>query len=308
MPKTICLHHNDMDGIASAAIVRRALGKDVEMREMRYGFDSTRDIEEGSTLYFVDFCPKTVEEMTKLLDELKCTVFVLDHHKTAYDIFKDFEHEKLTKIFDLEQAGCQITWKHFNPEVPTPRVIHLIGEYDRWDHSDPQTLPTYYGLMFMEQDPTVDEMWEELIAPKPLPKNSDGLQMGMTAHEILMNMGTTALMYKELQEAGEMRKAHVVDLHGIKTVVVNGSFADSYAFNSFFADKDKSAGVQAMCWYYRTPRGSWKYSVRTAPNTDTDVTLIATKYKGGGGHAGSAGFTTDELIPEIANSHLKESE
>jgi len=34
---TLCIYHNDADGRASAAIVRRALGHDVTLYEMKYG-------------------------------------------------------------------------------------------------------------------------------------------------------------------------------------------------------------------------------------------------------------------------------
>lgn len=307
MPKTICFYHDDLDGIASAAIVRRKLGKEVELREMRYGMDSTKDVEEGSEIYFVDFSPRGQEELKTLVEDLNCKVTIIDHHKTAYNQFigKTLSGkmvENTTYKIDMSKAGCQLTWEFFYPEEKMPTIIHHIGEYDRWDHSDPLTLPLYYGMMFMEPDPSLDEMWNEIIQPTELPKNEDGLKMGLTLAEILVNMGETALRYRALREEYDMRRTHVVTLHGIKTAVCNGSFPDSYAFNSFFADEEKSKGVEAMCWYYRTPKGTWKYSLRSAPGTDTDVSQIAEQYPGGGGHPGSAGFVSDELLPEIANS------
>ena len=80
---TLCLHHNDTDGRASAAIVRRALGPAVILIEMDYGDPVPWEaIDQASNVVVVDFS-LPLEDMKRIADERELTW--IDHHKTALE-------------------------------------------------------------------------------------------------------------------------------------------------------------------------------------------------------------------------------
>jgi len=117
---TLCLHHNDADGRACGAIVRRALGKEVNFYEMDYGDSLPLDlIVVSDHIIIVDFSlPK--EEMEMLAAYHQFTW--IDHHKSALDEM-DGTADSWAGIRDTSEAACVLSWRYFFPEYPVPRGL-----------------------------------------------------------------------------------------------------------------------------------------------------------------------------------------
>jgi hypothetical protein len=150
MTKTICVHHNkDLDGYSSGAIVKRKF-PDCELIGWDYG-NPVPEIPKGSKLIIIDIC-FPMEDMMKLADENDVTW--IDHHlsqKVEFDILVDERKDKITYVYQLGIAACEIGWKHFFPDEKLPAAILLLGEYDTWRKQDIERwntmiMPFQYGI------------------------------------------------------------------------------------------------------------------------------------------------------------------
>ena len=156
----LCLHHNDADGRASAAIVRRALGADVEFYEIDFGEPVPWDlIEQADQVVMVDFSLPPVE-MQRLVN---ATEFIwIDHHISALESMAGIADD-WPGAREIDEAGCVLTWKYFFPNKPVPRAIVLIGDRDIWRWAEQDTGAFDEGLYQQDTRPENDELWQPLL-------------------------------------------------------------------------------------------------------------------------------------------------
>lgn len=286
---TWCFHHNDLDGYTAAGIVNKAVEGPINNVEAYYGMDILKDREftDEDVVYFVDFCP--TREQFDAIKKQVARVVIIDHHDRP-----DFADAEFDGAIDTESnlAGCELAWNYFFTGQAIPEFVHHIGRYDVWDHRHPDTLKLYYGAMMMETDPSNTELWEELFNPTS-PVDEDGNKRGFTTVEILKNMGSTALLYRSIQDEYKTHNMYVTEHNGLKILCLNGYCEDSYSFAQWFA-KHPDEDIDAVAWYYRIKNGKYKYSIRNRKDT-VDVGEIARSF-GGGGRTGTAGFVTDEIV------------
>ena len=158
---TLCLHHNDADGRACGAIVRRALGTEVTLYEMDYGESLPLDlVVVADHILIVDFSlPKA--EMEKLAAYHEFTW--IDHHKSSLDEM-DGTADAWAGVRDISEAACVLTWRYFFPNQPVPRAIKLIGDRDIWRWAEKDTGAFNEGLYQNYTRPDNDGLWEPLLA------------------------------------------------------------------------------------------------------------------------------------------------
>ncbi len=146
--QTLCLHHNDTDGRASAAIVRRALGPQVRLYEMSYGDSLPLEyLLTADHLIIVDFSlPR--EEMENLAAYHQITW--IDHHKSAIEELAG-SADDWPGIRDVGEAACVLTWQYYFPDQRVPKSIKLIGDRDIWRWAEPETGPFNEGIRVYSQ-------------------------------------------------------------------------------------------------------------------------------------------------------------
>lgn len=266
---TLCLHHNDADGRACGAIVRRALGKEVNLYEMDYGDSLPLDlILVADHILIVDFSlPK--EEMGKLADYHQFTW--IDHHKSALDEM-DGTADSWSGIRDTSEAACVLTWRYFFPDQPVPKTVILIGDRDIWRWAEKDTGAFNEGLYQHYTRPNNDELWEPLLDNDP---------------EILAKMIETGGTIREAR-LREIRRAiprysFSVTFEGYRTLVIN------LRGSGDLGEKIRMMGYQmGYCYVDKVSEGQLMTYV-TLYSDQIDVSQIAKEF-GGGGHAGAAGF------------------
>ena len=157
---TICLHHNDADGRASAAIVRRALGTDVTLYEMNYGDPIPWEIITSTDrVVIVDFSlPR--EDMLRITQ--RNDFIWIDHHISAIEELSGIS-ESWAGIRDTREAACVLTWRYFFPNQPVPRPIVLIGDRDAWHWREEETGAFDEGLYQQDTHPENDALWGPLL-------------------------------------------------------------------------------------------------------------------------------------------------
>lgn len=274
----VCIHHCDHDGWCSAAIVRSVF-PNCKMIEMDYGRKAPFDqINEGDTVYMVDFCLEPIEEMVKLND--MCELIWIDHHTSSIKEAArvNFNPEGLRII---GKSGCELTWEYLRSGKRIPTAVHFLGRYDVWDHSDPRILPFHYGMMLEDASPVNDILWNKLF--------SDDEKL--LAH--IMTRGAICYDYQmALNKA--YSEAHVFDvkIDGFRGIALNVARCSSLAFSDVW-DPEK---YDVMISFSYMPDSVSVSIYSDKPNID--VSEIALKY-GGGGHVSASGFafkTFDEFL------------
>lgn len=258
-----------MDGLASGAIVRRALMPDVDLIEINYGDPIPwKEIEAASQIVLVDFS-LPIEDMKRLADGRE---FVwIDHHKTAMEAMKDVAKEWQGKR-DLGEAACVLTWQYYFPKMPVPKAIVLIGDRDIWRWAEEHTGSFNEGLFHQDTHAENDELWN------PLLDNDADLINQLIEEGIILHAARLLNIQRQVSSIG-----HEIVFEGHKTLVVNargtGEMGDYI---------NKSGYAIGYCYIDNIQEGKLTTSV-TLYSKVVDVSDIACKF-GGGGHAGAAGF------------------
>ncbi len=266
---TLCLHHNDTDGRASAAIVRRALGPTIRLYEMDYQ-DSIplEHILTADKIIIVDFSlPR--EEMAKLARYHQ--LIWIDHHKTAIDDLAEIS-ASLPGLRDLSEAACVLTWQYFFPGQPLPKAVRLIGDRDIWRWAEKDTGPFTEGLYQQDTRPTNDALWKPLL-DDDLSLVEEITQKGKILRDARM---------KEIRRMIRRRGFEVL-FEGFRTLVINTRGSGD------IGQQARDLGYQvAYCYIDSLLQGEVTTFV-TLYAGEVDVAAIAKKF-GGGGHRGAAGF------------------
>jgi oligoribonuclease NrnB/cAMP/cGMP phosphodiesterase (DHH superfamily) len=267
--EVICLHHNDTDGRASAAIVRHSLGEEVWLYEMGYGDSIPLErVLTADHIIILDFSlPKL--EMVKLATYHELTW--IDHHKSSitelYDISASWPG-----IRDTNEAACVLTWKYFFPDIPVPKAVKLIGDRDIWRWSEPETGPFNEGLYQLDTRPFNDNLWGQLF--------ENNLEFINTIIE-----NGSVLREARLRDIRRtiLRRGYPVIIDGIKTLAIN------IRGSGDIGQHVRSMGYEmAYCYVENLHNGKLTTFV-SLYSDELDVSKIAERF-GGGGHSGAAGF------------------
>lgn len=281
----ICFYHDDADGRCAGAIVYKYIQEEFpntskKFIKINYGWPIPFEIiEPNEQVYIVDF-HFSVEDMKKLFD-ITPNVKVFDHHKSAAEVVNRYPDDVWVCLDpDGDFAGCELVWLNlfFNEEMPI--AIKLIADRDKWAWKyGSKTAKFNTGLKLYSHHPE-DEIWNELLDDEG---NRDIL-------DEITDSGTVCIQYRD-SLCKEFREEWGFEalLDGYKCYVINlllrGSSSEA------FGDKLKEYDVCAAIVYCN---GTWKVSLRSEK---VDVSEIAKKFPGGGGHANSAGFEGVKELP-----------
>ncbi len=266
---TICLHHNDTDGRACAAITRRALGPDVWLYEMDYGDSLPLEyILTADHIILVDFS-LTKDEMIQIATYHHLTW--IDHHKSAIQELEEAS-QSWPGVRDTSEAACVLTWRYFFPNLPTPYAITLIGDRDIWRWAETDTGAFNEGLYQRDTRPLNDALW------RPLLDNNDEVLDEILSHGRILRDARLRDIRRTLLSRGfpasiEGQQALVINLRGsgdIGQQIRNMGYEMAYCYVDYFQDGEITTFV-------------------TLYSSGVDVSVIAQRF-GGGGHEGAAGF------------------
>lgn len=267
--QTLCLHHNDTDGRASGAIIRRALGKEIWLYEMDYSDSLPMEhVIRSDKIVIVDFSlPKN--EMEKLAEYHDLTW--IDHHKSSIEEMQEIS-ENWPGIRDLGEAACILTWQYYFPNEPVPYAIKLIGDRDIWRWSEKDTGAFNEGLYQLDTRPFNDTLWEPLL-------NDD---REIVKEIILEGNILREARLRDIRRTLQYRGFPVViEGHSVLAVNIRGS--------GDIGEYVRKMGYDiAYCYVDNFHNGELTTFV-TLYSKDIDVSQIAARF-GGGGHQGAAGF------------------
>lgn len=255
--------------------------------------------EDFDEIYIVDL---SVDELMAR-PELRDKIVWIDHHKSAIDKWKDvpFAGYRIDGV-----AACRLCWQWFwrshgpeedyrpqkddfvNRKVEEPTLIRLAGMYDVWDHRDPDAKALQFGLRAID-GPKMDALIHYQFACGPK-DDVDRLYLNP-----IIESGHLIKSYCDRNNDDYAATcAHTLQWEGLTFCALNiGQRGNSDLLRGGLKPEHQAC----FAWRFIGPTGKAMVSLYHAPgHEDIDLSLIATKY-GGGGHRGACGFqvTLDEL-------------
>lgn len=280
-------HHNDADGRCAAAIVGYAFqgkAKSLQYVEVDYSHEvDFTTILPDSHVFIVDysFDPDVLRELLSITER----VIWIDHHKTAIEKSKGFN---IAGVRSDDKAACELTWEYFFPKgstryKPKPQIVKLIGDRDTWawKYGD-RTRYCHEGLLSVNHDPDQQAFWYHLF--------EDGRGIAINA---LMQDGEVVWRYKRGYNRDLMKNSYLASFEGHTCLVLNTQRPNSEIFDCAPEYVPMSRAEILIGFFYSGVK--WTISMYSK---SVDVSEIA-KRRGGGGHVGAAGFTTDVLPREF---------
>lgn len=290
----ILYHANCRDGFAAAWAARRLFGHNAEYVPLAHGKipDGFPFKDEG--ILFLDIClPRE-----QMLEIQKNAAFlkVYDHHKTAEADLLDFPAAEGTSVvFDMDRSGAGIAWdvihrvnsptcyecgaratvsNEHQPGCPVrrPWFIDYVEDRDLWKFALPDSKPINAFIGTLKLD---FKEWDHLEHITPLAATAAGL----------------AVERKVSAYASEVTKnARMIHTDFGMAAVVNAPQVDISETLAHLLEIRPEADF-SVGWWQRAD-GLFQHGLRSRPDSDIDVSVIAKTF-GGGGHQHAAGFQAD---------------
>lgn len=298
------------------------LGWEIETSHIHNGGLTTRlaQWDDYDEIYIVDL---SVDELMAR-PELRDKIVWIDHHKSAI--------EKWDHIGDVTRmvgyridgvAACRLCWQWFTAhtgphgdprihpadrnlpqkhdyagrEVCEPQLIRLAGEYDIWDHRDPDAKSLQFGLRALSQIDFEELVKQEFRWATQPQTESEHIRIAAVLH-----FGRAIKSYCDKQnDEYSAAYARTLEWEGLKFCCLNiGQRGNSDLLRGGIKPEHQA------CFAWRhTGDGVMVSLYHIEGHSDIDLSKIAVKY-GGGGHRGACGFRVtlkqlDEILSQKVN-------
>jgi oligoribonuclease NrnB/cAMP/cGMP phosphodiesterase (DHH superfamily) len=269
--KIICYYHDDLDGIASAAIVKNYFQSDIELIRVNYGDMWKSEDVEGNEVFVLDF---SFPSMMDLAHSCRVLNWV-DHHRTAMEQQKRaWNSEDIFGIRSLDKSGCELTFEYMNPAgKPVPDIIKYIGDMDMWKFNYKRTRVICEAAQYDLTGPNSD-LWPILFTPALADQILDDLEVH----------GSMLLEAKRQRVKRIFEKGTDVTLFGQRARLMNATSDISEAGEYVYSQSEYDMAVM-----WQVVSGEVVLSFRS---NSVDVGKIAEQF-GGGGHKAASGATVD---------------
>lgn len=262
----VVLYHNDCtDGFSSAWVAWKKFGQKADYIGIDPGTAPIAGLKDKE-IYMVDLI-YPIQYLKKLVATNKKFV-AIDHHISNQKTFELVPEG----LFGLNHSGAVLTWTYFYPETKIPKLLQHVEDMDLWRFKMPGTKGI---IAFLD---TVDfdfKKWSNMT------KNIDN----KIKYSQYLRKGEFIMKYQDqLIENIISNHAMLVDFFGYKTYAVNSPVFNSQIANTLY----KKLPPIGIVWSQGND-GSIHVSLRS--NGEVDVSKLAMKFKGGGGHKGSSGFS-----------------
>jgi hypothetical protein len=188
-------------------------------------------------------------------------------------------------------AACRLAWQWFtlepsilpekhqfdNRKVGEPFALTLVGEYDVWNHKGDGDIEFQFGL-----DAQGDRQdYSTLLSHE-----------GNRFVPEILQAGRSAMACYAKRDADILReRSFIINWEGYKFLGITSTRCNS---NTFAAKDVPETGHDALMAFYWNGK-VWMFSLyHAAHRKDIDLSLIASKY-GGGGHKGACGFRLNKF-------------
>jgi uncharacterized protein len=281
--RVICIYHSrDLDGWISAAIIRLQFG-DIKFLGWDYGYDMPV-LDDYEMIIMVDI--SFSHEIMRSLGYNHSIVWI-DHHISAIKDSIEWAYTIYNGIRDDKFAACELTWKHYFPEIKMPELVRLLGRYDCFGHKgtdeEQKVLEFQYGAR------QVIGNFDEAFATLMIARSRGDWSFDSDLCDDILLQGKAIYKYLCSEAKQSYKKIFPLELDGYKFACINQE-----RFNpvNFGIDYHNDGYDGFACFWYNN--GKFTYSLYN-DNGLVDCSIIA-KNRGGGGHKGAAGFISGEIL------------
>jgi oligoribonuclease NrnB/cAMP/cGMP phosphodiesterase (DHH superfamily) len=269
----VIYHDSCIDGFCSAWVARRhfsLLGVDPVFVAASYGQPPPDVV--GRDVYVLDFHydRATTERMISDASSFR----LLDHHASAIEPLRGLEQCTL----DVSRSGAGMTWDYFfGPSIEPskrPWLVDYVEDRDLWRFKlrDSQLINRFISVLPFDFD-----RWDE---ESIYPPDAETLRICR-----FIELKTERYIEETLRD---------VTIGRIDDYVVPIVTAPKHDVSEMLhALLSRSISPFVAAWRQRAD-GKFEYSFRSIG--EFDVSKIAQKYPGGGGHRNSAGFVSDRMV------------
>lgn len=285
----LIIHHNDLDGICSAAIIRYFLKK-TGNNQSSIGFHMTdyrmeppfEKLREYNRVCIVDFS-YIPEHMRELINCMESPSYItwIDHHKTAesYNYHIAYGIKSFCCFSEVNpKAGCELTWQYFLDDN-IPDAVHLLGNYDSNRQSDNRSICFLEGLKSRNLTP-LSSLWDSLFTITE--------ENNVLIEEIIKD-GNICVSYRQSLCNLLMENACEAEFEGMRILAVNTDGFGSLIFGDYI-----NKYPMVATFVHKPSYGVIKVALYSSKTSAVDCGAIAQKH-GGGGHRNAAGFFCKSL-------------
>lgn len=276
----LLLHHNDLDGIASAAIVcKRMAGvySTIITQSVQYG--DTWDPElvaRADITIVVDFSFPDMDKLAEAADNLVW----IDHHETAKKLqAATWDDPTIHGIRSIDLSACELVWSYYFPGIRMPNAIKWIGDRDTWKFNhNPQT-NLFCAAAFVEISEPEDPVWKDLLRTI----------LGSPKEQRMLETGAALLGARQQRIQRVVKHGARIRFEGFNTLIINANEDISELGQYIYKD----LGYELAIIYSIDETFGVRCSLRSN-RKEVNCAEIAQKF-GGGGHKGAAGFRLNDM-------------
>lgn len=283
IPATLVIHHKSCpsgDGFGAAFAAWLALGDAASYLACDHSDEPP--CVAGLDVYILDLS-FSLAVMERLGREAR-SLTLLDHHATAQRSLALFKPACCGKVhFDLERSGAVLSWMHFHPGAPIPKLFVHIEDRDIWTWREPDS-KAY--LAWLDAQPKDFMAWRDILAMDP-ERTAQALETGRALSNQVDRICAAAAA-----------KCSPIEIDGRQGLMVNASGEFRSQIGSILAER--SGGFGAV-WRVAED-GRVLVSLRSVRGCDVEGMASA---RGGGGHPTAASFTLPpEALPDLARGSV----
>ena len=271
-----CLYHQHcLDGLASAAVIRRAFPT-CECVGWQYGHPlPTMPL--ASNCFIVDVVPPAAW-LNKLAQANDVTW--IDHHSSALTIRDEIDFDQIG-MSQIDTASCAATlaWRHMFPALPAPQILEHIEDKDLWRWRHPHSKAICAALKHELNEHTINQLWD-----------LDLDQLNQTGTPLVRQEEQTC---RKIAQRGLPCQDPYGRLGASALAVNNGDLISEVGELIYRPKHHNGLGYDLAIAFWMRFDGSWIHSLRS---TTIDCNAIATA-RGGGGHRNAAAYTSDVPFP-----------
>lgn len=264
-------HHKDIailyhggcpDGFGAAYAAWKKFGDTAEYIPVKRGEPIPEHLD-GKKLFLIDFS-YSKDEMDALVAK-SSSLTALDHHRSAKETVESMPEY----VYDEKRSGATIAWDYFHPDTKRPRLLNYVEDGDLYLFKLPDARAV---LSYVYAHPFQFDEWDRFATAL-----DDDMQLAE-----YVKIGTIYAEHFNILVEQIANRAVLVSFEGYECYFASTASMFNSDVGHLLASRKPPIGIVA------TMHGdALAVSLRSDPSVD--VSVIATKY-GGGGHPQASGF------------------
>ena len=280
-PRMIVLHHDDLDGFMSAAVIkfymRQLMNLNTIFIPVQYNQPCPlfeMELTNSDTVYIVDFSYD--KETILKLRESSRIVRVIDHHASALEELVGLEDCYL----DDSVAGCVGTWRYFFRKKKVPFAVQVADDYDRFIHETGYSEALNAWFKASDRSTVIDQLAEFIRARHLLIEATSDAKIIVDNNKGIAESFARSDKYKIID--------FVCEFGTFKVAIYNTTQLINEIATALYSRED--LGLDFTLSYFFTSDGKGVFNLRSLKSKG-DLCLRIAKSYGGGGHPNACGFS-----------------